>query len=101
MSVPTELSTVTALSSAIGLLSAVPASFLIWKLFELFIISNAQMTYRFGAVGFLPGIVFACILACVLGMAGRRFINRSDIMEILRTQQKTEMIKRLNRGHFL
>ena len=55
----------------------------------------AQMTYRFGAVGFLPGIVFACILACVLGMAGRRFINRSDIMEILRTQQKTEMIKEI------
>lgn len=90
-----ELSAVTALSSAIGLLAAVPASFLIWKLFELFIISNAQMTYRFGAVGFLPGIVFACILACVLGMAGRRFINRSDIMEILRTQQKTEMVKEI------
>ena len=90
-----ELSAVTALSSAIGLLAAVPASFFIWKLFELFIISNAQMTYRFGAVGFLPGIVFACILACVLGMAGRRFINRSDIMEILRTQQKTEMVKEI------
>ena len=51
------------------------------------------MTYQFGAVGFLPGILFACILACVLGAAGRRFINRSDIMEILRTQQKTEMVK--------
>lgn len=55
----------------------------------MFIISNEQMTYRFGAVGFLPGILFACIL----GAAGRRFINRSDIMEILRTQQKTEMVK--------
>ena len=53
------------------------------------------MTYRFGAVGFLPGILFACILACVLGAAGRRFINRSDIMEILRTQQKTEMVKEI------
>lgn len=76
-----------------GLLLSIPASFLIWKLFELFIISNEQMTYQFGAVGFLPGILFACILACVLGIAGRRFINRSDIMEILRTQQKTEMVK--------
>lgn len=90
-----ELSVVTALASFFGLLLSIPVSFLIWKLFELFIISNEQMTYRFGAVGFLPGILFSCILACVLGIAGRRFINRSDIMEILRTQQKTEMVKEI------
>ena len=90
-----ELSVVTALASLLGLLLSIPVSFLIWKLFELFIISNEQMTYRFGVVGFLPGILFACILACVLGIAGRRFINRSDIMEILRTQQKTEMVKEI------
>lgn len=95
-----ELSVVTALSSFLGLLVSVPASFLIWKLFELFIISNEQMTYRFGVVGFFPGILFACILAGVLGLAGRRFINRSDIMEILRTQQKTEMVKEIKSWTF-
>lgn len=95
-----ELSVVTALSSFLGLLISVLASFLIWKLFELFIISNGQMTYRFGVVGFFPGILFACILAGVLGLAGRRFINRSDIMEILRTQQKTEMVKEIKSWTF-
>lgn len=95
-----ELSIVTAVSSFLGLLCAVPASFLIWKLFELFIISNEQMTYRFGVIGFLPGLLFAGVLACVLGMAGRRFVNRSDIMEILRTQQKTEMVKEIKRWTF-
>ena len=39
-----ELSVVTALASFLGLLFSVPASYLIWKLFELFIISNEQMT---------------------------------------------------------
>lgn len=96
-----ELSVVTALSSFMGLLASVPISFLIWKLFELFIISNEQMTYRFGAVGFLPGIFFVCVLACVLGIAERRFINHSDIMEILRTQQKTEIVKEIKRWTFL
>lgn len=95
-----ELSAVTAFSSLAGLVLSVPASFFIWKLFELFIISNEQMTYRFGAAGFLSGILFACVLACVLGIAGRRFINRSDIMEILRTQQKTEMVKEIKRWTF-
>lgn len=95
-----ELSVVIALSSFVGLLFSIPASFLIWKLFELFIISNEQMTYRFGVAGFLPGILFACVLACVLCIAGRQFINRSDIMEILRTQQKTEMVKEIKRWTF-
>ncbi len=95
-----ELSMVTLLSSLMGFLASVPISFLIWKLFELFIISNQQMTYRFGAVGFLPGILFACILSGILGIAGRRFINRSDIMEILRTQQKTEMVKEIKEWTF-
>ncbi len=95
-----ELSVVIALSSFLGLFFAVPASFLIWKLFELFIISNEQMRYQFGMEGFLPGILFICALACVLYISGRRFINRSDIMEILRTQQKTEMVKEVKRWTF-
>lgn len=88
-----ELSVITAAASLAGLLCAVPVSYLIWKLFELFIISNEQMTYRFGAAGFLPGILFAACLALMLGLAARRFINKSDIMDILRTQHKTQMVK--------
>lgn len=95
-----ELAVVTAAASLAGLLLSVPASFLIWKLFELFIISNEQMTYRFGPVGVLPGILFAGVLACALGIAGRRFIRHSDIMEILRTQQKTDMVKEIRRWTF-
>lgn len=51
-----ELSLITAISSILGLLGSIPVSYLIWKLFEFFIISNAQMTHKFGAAGFLPGI---------------------------------------------
>lgn len=90
-----ELSLVTAVSSALGLLCAMPVSWLIWKLFELFIISNEQMTYRFGAAGFIPGIAFALILALMLGIAAERFVKRSNIMDILRTQHKSEMVKEI------
>ena len=91
-----ELSLITASASFLGLLCAAPVSYLIWKLFELFIISNAQMTYRFGVSGFLPGILFTLALAVMLGIAAGRFIRRSDLMDILRTRQKTEMIKEIN-----
>lgn len=90
-----ELSLVTAVSSLLGLICAVPVSFLIWKIFELFIISNEQMTYRFGVAGFLPGILFALVLALMLGIAAGRFVKRSNIMDILRTQHKSEMVKEI------
>ena len=95
-----ELSLITVSASFLGLLCAAPVSYLIWKLFELFIISNAQMTYRFGVSGFLPGILFTLALAVMLGIAAGRFIRRSDLMDILRTRQKTEMIKEIKSWTF-
>lgn len=95
-----ELSALTAMASLAGMVCAIPVSYLIWKLFELFIISNAQMTYRFGTAGFLPGILFALALVLMLGAAAGRFIRRSDIMDILRTQQKTEMVKEIKAWTF-
>lgn len=90
-----ELSMVTALSCLVGLVLSVPFSWVIWKIFEIFIISNEQMTYRFGPVGFLPGILFSVILALALGAAGFRFVRRTDIMEVLHMQQKSEMVREI------
>ncbi len=90
-----ELSLLCAVSCLAGLLFALPVSFLIWKLFELFIISNEQMRYRPGIAGFLPGILFCFLLVPALGIAVRKFVRRSNIIEILRTSQKTEMIQEI------
>lgn len=96
-----ELLLLTVAASMLGLICAIPVSFGIWKFFELFIISNDQMVYRFGLFGFVPGVVFAAALACMLGIAGMRFVKRADIMEILRTQQKTETVKEIPSWTFL
>ena len=90
-----ELFLMTSVSSLLGLVCAIPLSYLIWKLFELFIISTKQMTYQFGIAGFLPGILFAAALFVMLGFAATKFIRRSDIMDILRTSHKTEMVKEI------
>lgn len=95
-----EPSLITAVSSVPGLICAVPASWLIWKVFELFIISNEQMTYRFSAAGFIPGLLFALCLAMMPGIAAGRFVKRSNIMDILRTQHKSEMVKEIRAGTF-
>lgn len=88
-----ELALLTAVSTVIGLVLAVPVSFGIWKLFELFLLSTDATVYHFGAQGFVVGITFCIVLAFLLFLAGSRFIRRSNIMDILREGQKTEMVK--------
>lgn len=90
-----ELASITAAPAVLGLLAAIPASFLIWKLFETFLVSTREMKYQFGFGGFIVGIAFAMLLCLVLGISGRKFVKRTDIMEILRTQHKTEMVKEI------
>ena len=88
-----ELGSIAAVSSAVGLILSMPVSFLIWKLFETFLISTGDTPYRFGFKGFFLGVGFAVILTLLLFCYGMRFVKRSDVMDILRTSHKTEMVK--------
>lgn len=88
-----ELSLVLLLSTLCGFVGSVPVSFGIWKVFSAFLISTAEMQYRFGFVGFGAGILFALCLALFLFYFGRRFVNRSNIMDILRAGHKAEMVR--------
>lgn len=88
-----ELGYITVFSAIMGLVLAIPASYFIWKLFEFFIVSTEEMHYQFGFQGFLFGIFFSLILALLLFFYGARFVKKSNIMDILRTQHKTELVK--------
>ena len=70
-----ELALLTGAAAALGLLGAIPLSWLIWKLFESFLVSTEEMEYHFGIGGLLVGLVFAIILAILLGAAGRNFVK--------------------------
>lgn len=88
-----ELSFVLLTGSISGLIFSVPASFGLWKVFELFIISTKEMQYRFGIAGLLFGIVFCCFLTFILFWCGRSFVRKSNVMDILKTGNKTEVGK--------
>ena len=90
-----ELSSLTGSASLAGLAVAVPVSWLIWKLFELFLVSTDEMVYRLGIRGFLVGAGFALVLTLLLGVAGYRFVRCTDIMKILRTRHQPEMVKKI------
>lgn len=77
----------------LGMALAVPASWLIWKLFQLMVVNTAQMQYRFGIAGVFAGLGFAAVLSLCVLLLGIRFIRRTDIMDILNAGRKTEMVR--------
>lgn len=88
-----ELAFLTGISSVIGLILAMPMSFAIWKIFDSILLSTDAMKYRFGARGYIVGLLFCVVLTALLFFYGMRFVKKTDIMDILRQGQKTEMVR--------
>lgn len=83
-------------SCIVGLILSIPVSFLIWKLFQLLIVDTKEMAYHFSFVGLLLGIVFCSFVILCIFFKGNKFINRSNIIEILQENRKTEVVKSVN-----
>ena len=79
-----------------GLLLAVPASWMIWKLFGMLLINTAQMRYSIGFTGIFAGLLFAAALSLCILFLGTRFIRRANIMDILNAGRKTEMVREIS-----
>ncbi len=90
-----ELTAVAAKYILLGLLLAIPASWLIWKLFRTLVINTAQMQYRIGFAGIFAGILFSAALSLSILFLGTRFIRRANIMDILNASRKTEMVREI------
>lgn len=90
-----ELATVIAKYVFWGIAAAIPASWLIWKIFETLVTNAGDLTYRFSMTGVAVGLLFACFLVLCIGAAGKRFVKRANIMDILNEQRKTEVVKEI------
>lgn len=90
-----ELAAVTVKYILFGILLAVPASWLIWKLFQIMVINTSQMQYRFGLAGICAGLLFAAALSLCILLLGTRFIRRANIMDILNASRKSEMVQEI------
>ena len=90
-----ELTAVVGKYVLFGILPAIPASWLIWKLFQFMVVSTAQTEYRIGITGVLAGLLFAAALTFSILIAGIRFIRQANVMDILNACRKTEMVREI------
>lgn len=91
-----ELSAIIIKYTVLGLILSIPASYLIWKVFTAIVISTSRLRYMFSPTGLLAGALFALVLALFILLAGRRFIRRANIMDILNDQRKTELVREIS-----
>ncbi|MTI65670.1 MAG: ABC transporter permease [Firmicutes bacterium] len=89
----TELLLITFTSSVIGLVLSIPISYGIWKLFQFFIIDTREMVYHIGWFGMVFGIIFCLFVTLCNFTMAIRFINRTNLMDILNENKKSEIVK--------
>ena len=77
----------------VGVVLSIPVSYIIWKVFQIFIIDTKEMTYQFGATGLIFGVGFCIFVTLCIFINGAKFIKRSNIMDIIYEQRKSEVVK--------
>lgn len=79
----------------VGVVLSIPTSYGIWKLFQIFIVDTKEMAYQFGATGIIFGIGFCVFVTLCIFINGVKFIKRSNIMDIIYEQRKSEVVKEI------
>lgn len=90
-----ELSLIAGGCCLAGLILSLPASYGLWKIFQLFLVNTDEMKYRLGISGLIFGIIFCVVVALCIFVASAKFIKRTNIIEIIQEQRKTEIIKEI------
>lgn len=78
---------------AAGLLLGGAVSFIIWQLFRMFLSNTEQMAYQFSPMGYLIGFAFGIIVMITVIIQIIRFMKRTNMMDILYEQRKSEPLK--------
>jgi hypothetical protein len=88
-----DVGVVAALSSVAGLVLGTPLSFAIWQIFRMLVVDSVDMAFSISPTGYLWGGAFAIVCAAMLFMMTIRFLRRSNIMDIMNEQRKSEPIR--------
>lgn len=94
-----DLALISLVSSAAGILLGVPLAAGIWQIFKLLVVSSADMAFSLNASGFIYPIAFAIFSMLVLFVMGARFIRRSNIIDVVNEQRKSEPIRDVKRWY--
>lgn len=88
-----ELTVISLMSCAAGAVCGVPLAMGIWQLFRLFLVDTEEMVFHIGASCFVIAAVFSAFVILALFLMAARFIRRTNIIDIISEQRKSEPVR--------
>ncbi|MHB8126224.1 MAG: FtsX-like permease family protein, partial [Desulfitobacteriaceae bacterium] len=77
----------------VGMALGTPLAWGIWQLFRLFIVDTAEMIFSVSWKGYLWSAAFSLFSVLMLFCMGARFIRRTNIIDVVNEQRKSEPIR--------
>lgn len=87
-----DLALISLASSLSGLILGTPLAAGIWQLFRLLVVDSVDMAFSIHPSGYLWPLVFSLFSTSALFLMGWRFIRRSNIIDVVNEQRKSEPI---------
>ncbi|WP_343250552.1 ABC transporter permease [Diplocloster hominis] len=92
-----EIMLVAAAACVMGLILSYPLSYGIWRIFQLLIVDTREMGYQAKYAGLFFGVGFSALLVLCIFLLAVRFINRTNVMDIIYEQRKSEPVRDVGR----
>ncbi|RDY25619.1 ABC transporter permease [Romboutsia weinsteinii] len=87
-----ELKYILPIASVVGMILALPFTYIVW-IFITSIAGSSQIVYKIGWFGFVGGAIFSVMTIMFLSKKTSRYVQKIDIMKILKISEDIEHVK--------
>lgn len=87
-----ELTAIALSSCAAGALLGAPLALGLWQFFRLCVVDTEEMPLRFDPAAYGFALAFSVFVIAALLLMGRRFVGKTDILDIVQASRKSEPI---------
>ena len=94
-----ELVAVSLSSCATGALLGAPLALGLWQIFRLCVVDTAEMPLRFDPAAYGFALAFSVFVIAALLLMGRRFVGKTNILDIVQASRKSEPIHAVPRWY--
>ena len=94
-----ELSAIALSSCAAGALLGAPLALGLWQLFRLFVVDTEEMPLRFDPAAYGFSLAFSVFVIAALLLMGRRFVGKTNILDIVQASRKSEPVHNVPRWY--
>lgn len=91
-----EVGILTLVSCAGGLILGTPLAWMIWGLFRLFLVDTQEMPLRLDRQALWYALGFSVFVIIMIGIMMRRFIRRTNIMDVVNESRKSEPVREVS-----